>query len=430
MAWLSRVNFISSDTLSFSDINNLGNDIRAWGDNVNGGGYTLSNVALSASSGTMATVTGGTGAASTLTIRSTSGTGTSDAIVFQTASQSERMRITTGGNVGIGTPSPTYQTQVSGSGQTTAALTDSGNKGGSVLIADTGVSPGNGGALLFAAQVANGAVPGCAIKSLLINGLTNGQSDLAFCTRNSTGDTSLTERMRINASGNIGIGTGSTIRSILNTNVGTITGPAVTAGLTLSATYSGVTAVNSIDWNYSGQTSSPVRLGATFNSDGTGMEMVFYTSTSFTSNGSERVRIDKDGNVGIGTPSPAYRLQLSTDSAAKPTTNTWTIASDARLKTVRGEYEKGLAEICALRPVRYEYNGKGGFAADGAEHISILAQEAQEVFPECVNTFRGKLEEDGEEVDLLNYNGHAITFALINAIKELKAKIDILEARN
>jgi hypothetical protein len=51
MAWLSRVNFIASDTLSFSDINNLGNDIRAWGDNVNGGGYTLSNVVVSATAG-------------------------------------------------------------------------------------------------------------------------------------------------------------------------------------------------------------------------------------------------------------------------------------------------------------------------------------------------------------------------------------------
>jgi hypothetical protein len=53
-----------------------------------------------------------------------------------------------------------------------------------------------------------------------------------------------------------------------------------------------------------------------------------------------------------------------------------------------------------------------------------------QVFPECVDTFKGKLEEDGPEIDLYNYNGHAITFALINAIKELKAEIDILKARN
>jgi len=142
MAWLSRVNFVSSDTLSFTDINNLGNDIRAWGDNVNGGGYTLSNVVLSASAGTMATVTGGTGAASTLTIRSTSGTGTSDAIVFQTASQSEKMRITTGGNVGIGTASPAAESTnaklavVGSSNQSASTLATSNSNAGFTVRAN------------------------------------------------------------------------------------------------------------------------------------------------------------------------------------------------------------------------------------------------------------------------------------------------------
>ena len=106
MAWLSRVNFISSDTLSFSDINNLGNDIRAWGASVNGGGYTLSNVVISASSGTMGLVIGGTGTTSALLLRSTSGVGTTGAdIVFQVGNNgaTEAARIANNGNVGIGT---------------------------------------------------------------------------------------------------------------------------------------------------------------------------------------------------------------------------------------------------------------------------------------------------------------------------------------
>jgi len=44
--------------------------------------------------------------------------------------------------------------------------------------------------------------------------------------------------------------------------------------------------------------------------------------------------------------------------------------------------------------------------------------------------FKGKLDENGEEIDLYNYNGHAITFALINAIKELKANFDQLKNNN
>jgi len=338
MAWLSRVNFVSSDTLSFTDINNLGNDIRAWGDNVNGGGYTLSNVVVSGSAGTLATISGGSGAASTLTIQSTSGAGTSDAILFKTASQSERMRILSTGNVGIGTASPSAKLDVVGnlslSGQSTA---------------DQYINVGYGRS-------------------------GNGFSYIDF-----VGDTTYSPGLRL-----IRVNGGANTESSLQ--------------------HRGTGALQIFAYE-----AAPI---------------VFYSSSS------EKMRINSSGNVGIGTPSPAYQLQLSTDSAAKPTTNTWTIASDSRIKTVKGEYQKGLAEICQVRPVRYEYNGKAGFTADSKEQISILAQELMQVFPECVDTFKGKLEEDGPEIDLYNYNGHAITFALINAIKELKAKIDILEARN
>jgi hypothetical protein len=47
-------------------------------------------------------IIGGTAAGSTLTLQSTSGAGTSDAIIFQTASQLERARLDTGGSLNIG----------------------------------------------------------------------------------------------------------------------------------------------------------------------------------------------------------------------------------------------------------------------------------------------------------------------------------------
>ena len=52
-------------------------------------------------------VIGGTAASSTLTLESTSGAGTTDAILFKTGSQSERMRIDTSGNVSIGSSGTT-----------------------------------------------------------------------------------------------------------------------------------------------------------------------------------------------------------------------------------------------------------------------------------------------------------------------------------
>ena len=130
MAWLSRVNFIASDTLSFTDVNNLGNDIRSWGDNVNGGGYTLSNVVVSASAGTMATLSGGSAASSTLTLRSTSGAGTTDAIIFRTGSQVERARFVSGGNFGLGTTTPSFPLSMGASTGNRIALFDLGGGAG------------------------------------------------------------------------------------------------------------------------------------------------------------------------------------------------------------------------------------------------------------------------------------------------------------
>jgi hypothetical protein len=108
--------------------------------------------------------------------------------------------------------------------------------------------------------------------------------------------------------------------------------------------------------------------------------------------GTVRMSINHLGNVGVGTTGPSYQLQLSTDSAAKPSTNTWTIASDARIKTETGEYTKGLDAVLSLRPVTYRYNGKAGMVDDGEDKISIIAQEAINAFPECVGSYMVKLE--------------------------------------
>ena len=135
------------------------------------------------------------------------------------------------------------------------------------------------------------------------------------------------------------------------------------------------------------------------------------------------------GPVGIGL-NPGYQFEVSTDSAAKPSTNTWTIASDSRVKTVIGEYTKGVDAICSLRPVLYRYNGKAGFIDDGKDKVSIIAQEAISSFPDCVGSFMRKLnEDDQEETQLFNWNGHEVTFALINSVKELKAEIDSLKSQ-
>ena len=67
---------------------------------------------------------GGTTASSSLTLESTSGTGTTDSIIFKTGSQATVMTINNSGNVGIGTTSPSRSLEVDSSGGAGVRLKD------------------------------------------------------------------------------------------------------------------------------------------------------------------------------------------------------------------------------------------------------------------------------------------------------------------
>ena len=133
------------------------------------------------------------------------------------------------------------------------------------------------------------------------------------------------------------------------------------------------------------------------------------------------------GYVGIGVNAPNYQLQLSINSAAKPSSNVWTVISDERVKENIKPYEKGLNEILQVNTKTFDYNGKAGFEKTKG-NIGIIAQEMMHIFPETINSYSAKLnEDDEEETELYNFDGHALTFALINAVKELKAEIEELK---
>ena len=136
-----------------------------------------------------------------------------------------------------------------------------------------------------------------------------------------------------------------------------------------------------------------------------------------------------NGNVGIGTTTPAYQLQLTTNSAAKPTSTAWTVPSDKRIKKNIRPYTKGLNSLITINPVLYDYNGKINFEQT-VDHVGLIAQDIKDEFPECINTFKAKLNpNDKEDTDLLNFDSHALTFVLINSIKELKQIIDAQNLR-
>ena len=96
------------------------------------------------------------------------------------------------------------------------------------------------------------------------------------------------------------------------------------------------------------------------------------------------------GNIGIGTTSPSYQLQLSTDSAAKPTTSTWTISSDIRLKEniEMADLDRCYDIINQLPLKRYKWKDEiyGDDQIKDRSKLGWIAQDVESVFPKAVGT--------------------------------------------
>ncbi len=119
---------------------------------------------------------------------------------------------------------------------------------------------------------------------------------------------------------------------------------------------------------------------------------------------------------------------ISGGVGTKSTGISWANPSDIRLKRVTGEYCKGLAEINRVRPIKYRFKGNSPSAPDDLEeHVGVVAQELQLVVPECVKVYRDTLE--GEPTDLLKVDASDLTWMLVNAVKELSARVVQLESQ-
>lgn len=175
------------------------------------------------------------------------------------------------------------------------------------------------------------------------------------------------------------------------------------------------------------------------------------------------------GNAGAwGTIDPTWSqfwgtggLQISAEGY-KPGGGSWVNNSDIRVKTVLGDYKNGLAQILALKPVRYVFKGNDSLeppratreidsdpeveasksipsaapypnsihfeaATQQREFVGLIAQQAETVMPELVKKVTGYI--DGQQVtDLRTLDASAITYALINAVQELAAEVAALKA--
>jgi len=97
---------------------------------------------------------------------------------------------------------------------------------------------------------------------------------------------------------------------------------------------------------------------------------------------------DYRGYVGIGTTNPAYQLELSTDSAAKPTTSTWTISSDIRLKenieTADLDRCYDIVNQLPLKRYRWKDDIYGSDQIKDRSKLGWIAQDVESIFPKAV----------------------------------------------
>ena len=140
---------------------------------------------------------------------------------------------------------------------------------------------------------------------------------------------------------------------------------------------------------------------------------VWYAATSSTSS-NELMRV-----------SGFAALTLQSSSASKVGGGSWASISDARVKNVTGMYDKGLKELLDVKVKKFKYNNKSLYNSDQLEkeHIGVIAQEIENIFPECVSKSK-----HGEIEDMRSFDGSSLIYAVINAIKELNLKIEKLES--
>lgn len=112
-------------------------------------------------------------------------------------------------------------------------------------------------------------------------------------------------------------------------------------------------------------------------------------------------------------------------TAAKPGGGVWAVFSDRTMKQDIRPFVDGLSVIEKIDPVWYRYNGKGGLPTS-EEYVGIIAQEMQPIMPYALRQTRGI---DQSDEKYLSFDGSALTYIQVNAIKELAAKLEAMQQR-
>lgn len=361
---------VNNENFGFDTIRLKENNTRIQFDDTSAAGFPTNNWQIRANSSA-----GGGQSFLAFVDQGASGNSETGTIIFEVdaGAPANSLRVSSGGNVGIGTATPVLDVHVNTT-DTPALRMEQNNSGG------------------FTAQTWD-----------------IGANEANWFVRDVTGGSRLPLRIRpgaptssvdISATGAVGVGTASPSgRLDVRDSVAGVTSLVTDTDGTIITRLRGIGAATS-------------QRGALelFN-DGTITSAIFSDANDSFINGG--------GRLGVGTNAPTDTLSVN-GTASKPGGGTWAVFSDERLKNIKGNYTPGLSAVMRLQPLRYQYKSDNPLHLESnKEYVGFGAQALQQVLPEAVSTNAN---------GYLQVNSDPILWTMLNAIKEQQKEIEQLKS--
>ena len=324
-------------------------------------------------------------------------------IIFKPAG-TERVRIDSSGQVGIGETTPNAKLHIATADSTTFSASNS-SWHTQVIKNDTGAASNASGLCFFTS--ANGYHVNAGSGIACVKNGTNSDygADLVFITRPQSAVA--VERMRIDSNGNVGVGS-TPVTTLRNDVHATEKGLQVgRAAMLFSDTGLTTDLQNNSHLNNSDQRVAMTgTLGATLYGQYNGQH-TWYTAAAVAAPNVQsmtaRMSLDISGNLVVGGNVTAY---------GSP--------SDIRLKENVEVIPDALDKVKQLRGVTFNY------IKDGNKSTGLIAQDLEKVLPDAVYVTSDV--DDGEDKHLAIRYGNTVGL-LVEAIKELEARVKELEGK-